>query len=370
MPAAGNYRGKVVYHYAFDIAYEMGREPIPQLLGQKVEQFSMDPNRRSPRQMFFYRPQMVQLPPVTRQGPRGQLELEITVKLIPIGAISISVSVPFAVDSIEELVVYHDLRCDNQSVYDEVRKLAEKAKNELTPHLIRPVEKIGEEEAYTIFCVEGPIVGPGGNKIRAEAWLDQYRRDVAALLTQEDNPEALSEQEMLESTGRSFSYYDVDLVVIDWDAAFMIDEPQDFRESLYIMEIANLQLAELEAYDQLLDQALERSYADLRARRWKARRETLRDLKEIRVDLARFSDELSNITKFFGDWHLARIYEAAASRFHLADWHRTIDEKLATLDNLYAMLTHDQNNRWMLILEATIVLLFIIDLVVLFSGSK
>ena len=368
--AAGNYRGKVVYHYAFDIAYEMGREPIQKLLGQSVAQFTMDASRRSPRQMFFYRPQMVQLPPVTRQGPRGPVQVEITVKLIPIGALSISVSVPFAVDAIEELVVYHDLRCDNQAIYDEVRSLAERAKNELTPHLIRPVEKIGEEEAYTVFCVEGPLVGPGGNKIRAEAWLDQYRREVAALLTQEENPEALSEQEMLETTGRSFSYYDVDLVVIDWDAAFMIDEPLDFRESLYILEIANLQLAELEAYDQLLDNALERSYSDLRARQWKARRETLRALKEIRVDLARFSDELSNITKFFGDWHLARVYEAAAARFHLADWHRTIDEKLGTLDNLYAMLAHDQNNRWMLILEATIVLLFIIDLWMLFFDGK
>lgn len=368
--AAGEYRGKVVYHYAFDIAYEMGREPIKRLLGRDVSQFTLDATRRSPRQMFFYRPQMVTIAPMQRLGPRGPLQLEITVKIIPIGAISISVSVPFVVDSIEELVVYHDLRCDNAAIYDEVRKLAEQTKNELNAQLIRPVEKIGEEEAYTVFCIEGPLVGPGGNKIRAEAWLDQYRREVAALLTQEDNSEALSEQEMLESTGRSFSYYDSDLVVIDWDAALVIDEPQDFAEILYIMEIANLQLAELEAYDQLLDHALERSYTDLRNKRWRARRETLRDLKEIRVDLARFSDELSNITKFFGDWHLARVYEAAAARFHLADWHRTIDDKLATLDNLYAMLSHEQNNRWMLILEGTIVLLFIIDLWMLFVADK
>ena len=94
----------------------------------------------------------------------------------------------------------------------------------------------------------------------------------------------------------------------------------------------------------------------------------LDELQEIRVDLARFSDELSNITKFFGDWHLARIYENISARFHLADWHRTIDEKLKTLDDLYQLLQHDRTNRWMLILEGTIVLLFIIDLVILFIG--
>jgi len=132
------------------------------------------------------------------------------------------------------------------------------------------------------------------------------------------------------------------------------------------MELANLQLAELEAYDRLLDDALERSYRDLGERRIRSQRDVLREIREVRIDLARFSDELQNITKFFGDWHLARIYEGVAARFHLADWHHTIDEKLKTLDNLYAMLAHDQNNRCMLMLEVTIVLLFVIDLVILF----
>jgi uncharacterized Rmd1/YagE family protein len=84
--------------------------------------------------------------------------------------------------------------------------------------------------------------------------------------------------------------------------------------------------------------------------------------------LARFSDELQNITKFFGEWHLARVYENTARVFHLADWHRAIDEKLRTLDSLYEMLKQDQNHRVMLWLEAAIVLLFIMDLVLLFWG--
>ncbi len=91
----------------------------------------------------------------------------------------------------------------------------------------------------------------------------------------------------------------------------------------------------------------------------------LRELRELRIDLARFSDELSNITKFFGDWHLARIYENISARFHLSAWHKTLDGKLKTLDDLYQLLNHDRINRWMLILEVTIVLLFVIDVVLL-----
>jgi hypothetical protein len=204
--------------------------------------------------------------------------------------------------------------------------------------------------------------------MNAESWLLAHRREVAALLTQETDLDRLSAQEAEESTGRYLSYYEDDLVVVDWDAALVVDEKAHFDEVLYIMELANLQLAELEAYDRLLDAVLGRSYRDLRIHPLRSRKDILNDLREIRIDLARLSDELSNITKFFGDWHLARIYQAISARFHLADWHRTIDQKLETLDNFYQLFKHDQNNRWMIILEAAIVLLFIIDLVVLFMG--
>jgi hypothetical protein len=136
------------------------------------------------------------------------------------------------------------------------------------------------------------------------------------------------------------------------------------------MELANLQLAELEAYDRILDDSLERAYRDLRTRPIRNKRGVLSELREIRIDMARFSDELSNITKFFGDWHLARIYQSLSARFHLAEWHRSIDEKVKTLDDLYELLNQDRMNRWMLSLEVTIVLLFVIDLVMLFFSMK
>jgi hypothetical protein len=175
-----------------------------------------------------------------------------------------------------------------------------------------------------------------------------------------------------ESTSKALSYYERDLVVVDWDAALVVDEPRYFEETLYLIEMANLQLAELEAYDRMLDAAVERSYRDIAAKRWNTLRTVAipRDLRELRIDLARLSDELLNTTKFFGDWHMARIYQALSSRFHLAAWHRTIDDKLKTLDDLYQLLRSEQNNRWMLVLEASIVLLFIVDLVMLAHAAK
>lgn len=361
------YRGEAVYMFAFDVAYEMGRGPILQLLGQKVEQFKVEAGKRSPRHPFFFRPQMVRLPVSKVEGPEGTTEVRRVIKILPIGAISITVTIPFQVDRLEKLVEFHDVALGPRTLHDEVRELAEKVYAELRPHVLRPAEYLPDEEAYTVFCLDSSAVLGAGEK--AEEWLQEHRRRVAGVLTQEPDLTKLSEQEAIESTGRYLSYYENDLTVIDWDAALVLDDPEDFAETLYVMELANLHLAELEAYDRMLDRALERSYRDLRERSFRKKRDVLIQLREIRIDLARYSDELSNITKFIGDWHLARVYETISSRFHLGDWHRSVNEKLRTLDNLYQMLQHDQSNRWMLMLEAMIVVLFILDLIMIFTSG-
>jgi hypothetical protein len=378
-PKAG-YRGQVVYMYAFDVAYEMIRRPVDRLLGQPVAEFAPGAGKRQPRQWFFYRPQMVHLPPLERLTARGAVRVERSVKLLPVGAISITVRVPFEVRTLEDLVPYHDLRFgDGTTLYDEVRRLAEDVRHELAPYYVRPVEQMRDEEAYTVFCISTPLFDRDPTLDRgarqpagSEVWYEANRRAIASLLTEEPNPDLLSAQEADESTGRYYSYYQRDLVVIDWDAALVVDEAQFFDETLYVMELANVQLAELEAYDRILDDTVERSYRDIAGRRFRVLKDTgiQRELREIRVDFARLSDELSNITKFFGDWHLARVYQGVSARFHLSDWHHTIDEKLKTLDDLYQLLRAEQNNRWMLVLEASIVLLFIIDLVILGIGMR
>jgi hypothetical protein len=370
LPKVRKYIGEVVYIYAFDVAYDMTRQPVRELLGQPVAQFVVDASKRSPRHLFFYRPQMVRLPALERIGPHGSVRVQRVIKLLPVGAISITIRVPFELDHVEDLVVYHDLQFSNGSLHEEVRRLAEEVRRELAAYYVRPVAHLADEEAYTVFCIESPLITEEGATLGTENWLRGHRRSVASLLTQEPDVDHLSKQEADESTGRFLSYYEHDMVVVDWDAALIIDERRNFDETLYVMELANLQLAELEAYDRILDDSLERAYRDLSARPMRGRAIMLKELREIRIDLARFSDELSNITKFFGDWHLARIYQNISARFHLADWHRTIDDKLQTLDDLYQLLNHDQMNRWMLLLEVTIVVLFVIDLVILVLGFK
>ena len=91
-----------------------------------------------------------------------------------------------------------------------------------------PQPQLPEEEAYTVFCLAAPVLNAENAPMNAEQWFQAHRRPIAALLTQEEEMERLSKQEAEESTARHLSYYDNDLVVIDWDAALLVDEPPDF----------------------------------------------------------------------------------------------------------------------------------------------
>src|SRR5690349_21856716 len=100
--AATTYQGEVVYMYAFDVAYEMIRKPVTHLLGQPVAEFVVGASKRSPRQFLFYRPQTVRLPPIERIGPFGLMRMERIVKILAVGAISITVRVPFRTQRLED----------------------------------------------------------------------------------------------------------------------------------------------------------------------------------------------------------------------------------------------------------------------------
>jgi hypothetical protein len=348
------YQGAVVFLYAFDVAFEMERGHIDRLLGAPLVAEGLIDDKRNPRRPERERALVAQLPPIEIEGPAGPLRIERRISVMRFGAISVRLRVPVEGVGLAALVKWHDLRLASGSIHDLARTLATSAHQELMPVWIRPRSELPAEEAYTVFCLETPVP-------ETTPWFSDNRRAIAALLTQEADASLLSEQEVMESTIRTLSYYRHDLAVLDWDAALLVDRAKGLEETLGIIELANLTLAELEAYDEYLDSVVELAYRDVGGRN---RRGVLRALGELRIDLARTSDALGNITKFFGDWHLARVYAALGDRFHLSDWQRTTDAKLRMVDGIYQVLKQDQNNRWMIALELTVVALFIADLVI------
>jgi hypothetical protein len=141
---------------------------------------------------------------------------------------------------------------------------------------------------------------------------------------------------------------------------------------LYVLELANLQLEEYRMMDQRLDRYLDRAYDDLRKRPFGllgVRTGFLDTLRLLRVDVAKLNDEVTHISKFFGDWYLARVYLGARERFHLGQWQQSVAGRLGQLDELYSVANADVNNRRMVWLETLIVILFLVDLLMIALGK-
>ena len=75
---------------------------------------------------------------------------------------------------------------------------------------------------------------------------------------------------------------------------------------------------------------------------------------------------MTNITKFVGDWYLARVYLAARERFHLDRWRQSVEQRLSQLDQFYSVVQSEVYERRMLWLEILIAVFFAIDLYAIF----
>ena len=70
VPKIREYTGEVVYIYAFDVAYEMTRQAGAGIAGPAGGAIRGGRQQTQPASLFFYRPQMVRLPPLERIGPQ------------------------------------------------------------------------------------------------------------------------------------------------------------------------------------------------------------------------------------------------------------------------------------------------------------
>ncbi len=353
--------GQIVLLFAYDIANEIEVEEIQQILGQPVKPYVLEGTRRSPQYLFFQRHPMAQLPTLSLSTAGGTIPLQCQVKILPIGAISLRMSYRFEKKSLSEIEALSEVLSSSTSLARQGVRLAEAIREDLGAHCLGPARRIHPDEPYTVFCLYTPQDRSGFD---AHLWLEQHRREVAGLLADEEAV-LLSDYEVRERTAKVLQFYREDLAVIDWESALLIDQPSGLEEVLYVLELTNVQWVELEAYDRLLDNALEGAYSVVSGQRiGRLSQEVLRKLREVRIDLAKVHDELSNITRFLGDWYLGRVYAAAASRFQLPHWQSTLNEKLQTVNHVYEILKHERLDRVMLVLEVAIVGLFVLDLIV------
>lgn len=195
----------------------------------------------------------------------------------------------------------------------------------------------GFSESYSVFVVSG-YQGP------PEEFL--ARAPIIAALLKSERLE-LDQREVDYTLLTQIKYAKGDLAIIDWDGAFLFDPDDDVEEDLELLILANLQLLRYRTLDRSLDERFERLGVIVRSAHtranWKKRdfRGDLRVLVEARTTSILDLQKLEREIKLIGDWYSARFFDMASNKFKIADWRRSVRDKLESLEDLFSTIVEN-----------------------------
>ncbi|MFH1454047.1 MAG: hypothetical protein ABIH00_08755 [Armatimonadota bacterium] len=192
--------------------------------------------------------------------------------------------------------------------------------------------------------------------------------DPAPILLAEKEP--LSKQTTDETLHNSFSYGENDLTIITWDSALVCDKEKS-TDIPDILEFALMELLELRYYDDMLSQAVDAMYEDVKKAgtfRWFLKlsryREISKKLMHIVADISEITEKIQNSLKVTEDVFYARVYASALNIFRTQNWSNSIQHKISIIQRTYQMLSSEIENSNATFLEAAIVFLIIIEIII------
>lgn len=352
--------GSVTTFYLFDIADEIDLAAVPRALRTEPARARLEPKPYTPAYLQYQTPPLVIDAEALGIGELG--DCPVRVKVYDYGVVSLALTCPVAGG-------WEDLVAAGQRLGGLDQRAAEMCQTivtRLSATLVRGRAPDLSED-YQVFAVTDLSA-----RMTADALVDQHGEAIAALLRAEREP--LSRQERDEVLRHRLSYLADDLVVPTWSSAFVYDTDTGVQAALEIFELANSQLLEFRYYDALLDSELGRIYDSLGRPRWydwlggrRMVRETL-ELHALFIDVNELTDKTENAIKLVGDVYAARLYTLTAARLGLERWKANVEEKLDTLDDIYRFSVEQTQMSRANLLELTIVLILVLELILVFMG--
>lgn len=355
-------QGQVVALFAFDIGYEVSLEKLSSLIATTPVQ-PISRKKQTPAYLQYTTPpQMLHLGLASGHfAAAGQIQALV----FDFGAVSISYR--WTIGQSEDVALAdlprlsHDLHAVNLEAH--AREQAENLMRKIEPAIVRPKLATLVEDYY-LFILEKL-----DTSLNADDFLQQHRPTLAQTLRFEKT--RLSRAQQDEALAQSISYYEQDLVLIDWNAAIICD--RDYEDAANVLELMNIELLEARYIDAQLDRRINEYAAHVRKRyEWPIPlrtpyKQAIKDLAELRVEYSLLAERVENALKLVGDLYLARLHSAAAHRFYLHEWERAITRKLEIVSDFYQFLNDRLHTAQSQALELVIVVMILIELIMAFT---
>ena len=357
-------RGAAIVYRLFDVGYEIDIDRALDLLA------ASSPERARPVRGEAQALQIKSLPITVIVGAESlvlggrRYEGEVSARIFDFGVVSLRLRIP----------ARSEMTWEEFSAFGNLIDEAEEPKSALDHHLRLITERIRAAidrpqvapvtEDYIVYRIR-ELASPSGESLPASVLGDV---DVVPLLLNESRP--LSADARRELLPHRFSYYSDDLAILTWNNALIVEPAEEDTDVQFILEFANAQLLELRVYDALLDAELPQMYdrvararsgpAAMLSRRFAP---LLANMQTLVADSTEIVERVENSLKVTDDVYLARVYSAALEIFRGRAWRSGIDGKLKIIRETYGMLNDEAQAARSELLEATIVLLIVAEIV-------
>jgi hypothetical protein len=284
----------------------------------------------------------------------GPFRAEVRARLFDFGVVAIRFTVALAAFAGPEIVDFASRLNEASATFDAHAReiwqtMARDIKGAIVPWEERDAVQLIED--FTVFVLESIPTGA----------MDPTTV-MAHLLSGEPRDRKLAPSMVHDLGRRAIRYYDDDLVLVDYDAAVIVDQ-DDVMALVDIFEIASAQLLELRFYEGMLGRALEKLVRDIRMARTTAwlLRSPFRQLAHraaiLALELGELSDRLERAITLKGDSYSVQVYREAAARFRLAEANASVEEKVETIGRVSEVLGHEIHTRRDLLLEVLVIVL-------------
>ena len=295
--------------------------------------------------------------PVTVSGKT--YSLDATMKIFDFGALSVTLTLPLEDLSLDDYAEIALSLASENGLEKSAREAAVGLFERIRPAVSRPMFA-GLVEDYCMWHVGGFSPGLSGTEALA-----RFPREIARLLTLERGE--LSEAAVAEIVRNPIRYFENDLFLAEWNAAFVYDPK--FKDTAEVLEFLNVQVLELRFFDHLLHEAIEGVSEELLPRRrlfhilHDPYEVPLRKLSGIRTDVSLIRERIFNALKLVGDAYLARVYEEARRKVGAEKHEGTVRDQLVALTDIYTVLNNQAAAARAETLELIIILLIAIEIV-------
>lgn len=302
-------------------------------------------------------------------GPRSlvlprtgkKIDADVSVRVFDYGAVSFSFEIAIAPGTeLGDIVSWCDELYDSPELDQAAREMVQPLLARLRGS-VRGEHDWNAVETYTVVFVRRFDGDPVAGDVLGVPSL-------ASLVLGEPTSRRLSPSQRQDVLTHSHSYFDDDLVVVDWNCAFVL-EPSGSRDIPDILELASSQLLELRYYDELFDAELAQVYRELDRARGRRITDIVRNpwvnlgRRVVRrlVELSEFAERVDNTLKVIGDFYLARVYESAVRRFRIRAWQASIDAKQALLAQAHTLIRSEIDARRTTLLELVVIVLIVLE---------